>query len=73
MSMPKKAHPSTTEQLSITLPSQAVVIIEQLVTIGLHGSSRGEVARTLILSRLEQLIANKIINLSVENDDHTHG
>lgn len=57
----KKAGNSNTEQFSVTLPTQAIGMLEQLVPLGLHGNSRGEVARTLILSRLEQLVSASII------------
>lgn len=50
-----------TEQLSITLPIKALDLIEQLVSGGLHGNSRGEVCRNLILTRLEQLLAGGIV------------
>ena len=60
--MPRKKNgETTTEQISVTLPSQSVKLLEKLVSLGLHGSSRGEVARALILSRLEQLFADSLI------------
>lgn len=59
--MPTKKGDADTEQFSVTLPVSAVALLEQLVTIGLHGNSRAEVARTLILSRLEDLIAKNIL------------
>jgi Arc/MetJ-type ribon-helix-helix transcriptional regulator len=60
--MPKKAADPETTQFSITLSNQAVEMIESLVSLGLHGNSRGEVARFLILSRLEDLLAKGLIN-----------
>jgi hypothetical protein len=41
----------------------AIAMLEELVTIGLHGTSRAEVARTLILSRLEDLIGKDILSV----------
>lgn len=62
--MPKtKGGKPETEQFSITLPVKAVGLIEQLITTGIHGSTRGEVCRFLILSRLENLIASGIVKL----------
>jgi len=60
--MPKKRSLPVSKQFSINLPPQAVGMLEQLIGVGLYGTSRAEVARTLILSRLEQLIAQSIVN-----------
>lgn len=38
-------------------------MIEDLIPTGLYGSSRAEVARSLVLSRLEQLVAQEIVKL----------
>ncbi len=57
----KKSGQATTEQFSVTLPSQAIEMLEQLVVVGLYGNSRAEVARTLMLSRLEQIVGLGII------------
>ncbi len=53
--MPRKVVSRTTTAFTVTLPEQAVAMIDQLISVGLHGNSRAEVARSLILSRLEQL------------------
>ena len=53
--MPKKAISTQTHSFTVTLPAQAVSMLDRLIAVGLHGSSRAEVARALILSRLEQL------------------
>jgi Arc/MetJ-type ribon-helix-helix transcriptional regulator len=59
--MPRKTSTTKTHPFTVTLPEQAVVMIDHLIGIGLHGSSRAEVARTLILSRLEQLAGPSLI------------
>jgi hypothetical protein len=59
--MPRKTEPSETLQFSITLPAQAVQMIKQLVALGLHGSSRGEIARKLILDQLTYLAGQGIV------------
>lgn len=51
-------------QFSITLPDQAIAMMKQLERIGLHGTNRAEVARALILSRLEELAGQGLIELS---------
>ena len=53
--MPKKANAGKTVSFTVTLSEGAAAMMDRLIGIGLHGSSRAEVARTLILSRLEQL------------------
>ena len=59
--MPRKASPSDTVQISITLPVQAVSMIKDLEAVGLHGSSRGEIARKLILDQLTHLVGKGIL------------
>jgi hypothetical protein len=46
---------------TITLSPQAIEMIESLIQIGLHGTSRAEVARKLINDRLEDLIGRGVI------------
>ncbi|HEX8165909.1 MAG TPA: ribbon-helix-helix domain-containing protein [Beijerinckiaceae bacterium] len=58
----KEAETGTT-QFSITLPDEIVAVLQQLVATKLYGNTRAEVARTLILNRLEQLAAQKLIKL----------
>lgn len=51
-------------QFSITLPNRVIEMMEQLVRLGLYGTNRGELARTLILSRIEQLAGQGLIKLT---------
>jgi hypothetical protein len=53
--MPRKIGPSRTVQFSITLPEQAVEMMRRLEGTGFFSSSRGEVARELILAHLRYL------------------
>jgi hypothetical protein len=53
--MPRKIGRSRTVQFSITLPQQAVEMMRRLEGTGLFGSTRGEVARELILAHLRHL------------------
>jgi hypothetical protein len=53
--MSKRAVRAETKPFTVTLPVQAIAMIDRLIGIGLHGNSRAEVARALILTRLEQL------------------
>jgi len=66
--MPKKTTPAETDEFSITLPKQAIEMIYQLIPTGLFGTSRGEVARNLILDRLKQLASEKLIRLRRPKD-----
>ena len=43
----------------VRLPRQAVEMLDALVPIGLYGTNRGEVARTLILDQLKRIRAEK--------------
>lgn len=61
--MPKKSGPGETDGFTIRLPVQAIEMIEDLIPTGLYGSSRAEVARSLVLSRLEQLVGQDIVKL----------
>jgi hypothetical protein len=60
--MPRKISAIETHSFTVTLSAQAVTMIDRLIPIGLHGNSRAEVARTLILSRLEQILASAILS-----------
>ena len=53
--MPRKIGKTETVQFSITLPAEAVELMRKLENTGLYGSSRGEVARELILAQLRVL------------------
>ncbi len=66
--MPRKISDAQTVQFSVTVSVQAIALIEQLITKGLHGNSRAEVARTLIHSRLEQLVADGVV-ISIDAKD----
>jgi Arc/MetJ-type ribon-helix-helix transcriptional regulator len=59
--MPKTRSPKSTDQVSVTLPSQALDMIEGLRKVGLYGTTRGEIIRTLVLARLEDLISKSVI------------
>ena len=59
--MPRKISAAATHPLTIVLPVQVVAMIDRLIPIGLYGSSRAEVARTLIQGRLEQILASAIL------------
>jgi hypothetical protein len=61
--MPRKIDPTETLQFSITLPAQAIDMIKQLEPLGLHGSSRGEIARKLILDQLTYLAGKGIVKI----------
>jgi hypothetical protein len=51
-----------TTQLSIRLPDKAIEMIEEdLIPTGLYGANRAEVCKSLILSRLEQLLGEGIV------------
>ncbi len=59
--MPKNRKSADTESFSITLSVQAIEMIDSLIGVGIFGANRGEITRTLVNSRLEQLIAQKIV------------
>lgn len=58
--MPRKIGKSKTVQFSITLPVEAVELMRKLARVGLYGTSRGEVARELILSQLRELARDSV-------------
>ena len=60
--MPRTVEPTETEQFSVTLPKEAVRVMMQLKGVGLYGTTRGEIARSLILARLEDLAGRNIVN-----------
>lgn len=59
--MPPTRKPKATNQISVTLPIVALEMVEELQAVGLYGTTRAEVARTLILARLEDVIAKGIL------------
>jgi Arc/MetJ-type ribon-helix-helix transcriptional regulator len=48
-----------TESFSITLPLQAIEMIESLISEGLYGTKKAEIARQLILDQLKVLKAQR--------------
>jgi hypothetical protein len=66
--MPQKANVIRTRPFTVTLPEQAIVMIDRLIGVGLHGSSRAEVARFLILSRLEQLASTGLVSVAPQRE-----
>ena len=58
--MPRKTGTPKTIQFSITLPKAAIENMLRLARSGYYSSSRGEIARELILERLRQLGAAAI-------------
>jgi hypothetical protein len=59
--MPKKAVNQPTGTVTVTLSTIAIAMLEELVQNGLHGGSRAEAARSLILDRLEDLAAKRLV------------
>lgn len=59
--MPPTRAPTDTESFTITLPRQALAMIEKLKDVGLYGTNRGEICRALILARLEDVIAKGVL------------
>lgn len=48
-------------QFSVTLPDEAIELLEKLKPTGLYGTNRAEIARTLILDMLKQLRSQKVV------------
>jgi hypothetical protein len=44
-----------TESFSITLPLQAIEMLEDLIPLGLYGTTRAEIAKQLILDQLKEM------------------
>ncbi len=59
--MPKTRAGSKKEGFSISLSPQALALIEQLIEVGLHGTNRAEVVRSLVNDRLEELLGSGVI------------
>jgi hypothetical protein len=49
------------EHIPVRLPQEALVLMDQLKSVGLYGSNRGEIARSLILDQLKRLVAEQVI------------
>lgn len=45
------------DMVPVRLPRQAVEMLDALISVGLYGSNRGEVARALILDQLKRIRA----------------
>ena len=50
-------------QFSITLPNEAIEMIDDLRATKLWGSNRGEIARNLVLDILKQLAAQNVVRI----------
>jgi hypothetical protein len=60
--MPRKAGaPPKLLQFTIALPEQAIAMMKELQVGGLHGPSRGEIARKLIFDQLTYLQGRGIV------------
>jgi hypothetical protein len=51
-----KSNPLRTEELTLSLNTQTVWYLDQLIKRGLHGNSRAEAAKILIYQQCEALI-----------------
>lgn len=51
------------EHIPVRLPPAAIKMIDSLIGMGLYGTNRGEIARSLILDQLKHLAATKVIKL----------
>lgn len=51
------------DQTSVTLPANALLMLDQAMETGLFGSTRGEVMRAMILDQLRRLLAEGLISL----------
>jgi hypothetical protein len=56
------------EQVAVRLPKAALAMIDHLVG-SIYGTNRGKVARSLIIAQLQELAAQKVITLRLQNDD----
>lgn len=61
--MPKTTEPTDSVQFSVSLPEEALSVMMQLRGKGLYGTTRGAIARALILARLEDLAGRQIVKL----------
>ncbi|MBL8564972.1 MAG: hypothetical protein JNM89_04575 [Hyphomicrobiaceae bacterium] len=59
--VPRTKSGETKPQQSIALPEQAWLLIDELIGKGIYGSSRGEVARNLILDQLKLLARDRLL------------
>jgi Arc/MetJ-type ribon-helix-helix transcriptional regulator len=56
----------TKETVAVRLPSQAIKMMDELISVGLYGDTRGEVARNLILDQLKRIAAEQIIQIKTD-------
>lgn len=56
------------EQLAVRLPMSALVMIDDLIG-SVYGTSRADVARSLIVDHLKKLAAEKVIVLRLAKDE----
>ncbi len=52
-------------QFTISLPEQAIDLIEKLEPHGIYGDSRAEIARNLILDALKKMVADGTIDAKI--------
>lgn len=50
-----------TGSFSITLPTEAIEMIEKLIPFGLYGKKRASIASQLILDQLKQLVERGVV------------
>lgn len=60
------------EQIAVRLPKAALVMVDDLIG-SVYGTTRGEVARSLIIDHLKKLAADKVIELRMAGDDNERG
>lgn len=53
-----------TDQISVTVPPNALRLIDQALETGLYGNTRAEVMRAMILDQLKKLLADGVVSNS---------
>ena len=59
--MPRTRQPTNSEQISVTLPADILVNLEELIGEHVYGNTRAQVARQLIFDQIKVLRAANII------------
>lgn len=59
--MPKTRQPTSSAQISVTLPTDILEILEELISEHVYGNTRAQVARQLIFDQIKGLRAGGII------------